>query len=225
MKRYDTITEIRKRYEEITEVRKFNHHHDSLGRFSSGGGGGAAAPVSFSTTSHEKFNEAISAARESRPAADKWRVDVHSAEDYRKKGCKCFVSEGGSTVAVTSDGDIISVCKAANETTRGVGAKLLEQAVENGGTKLDSFAGNHKFYTANGFEPVSWTPFNEEYAPPGWAESGSSPEPVVFYKYVGKGNVKGTDINAFLQRTKPFTGDDGYDDAMRYRDSQIGGTK
>ena len=165
----------------------------------------------------EQFNKAISEARESRPIDDKWRVDVHETADY--EGCKLYKSDGGSTIAV-KDGDIISVCKKIDDETTS-GKELLARAVKMGGVKLDSFEGNHRFYTKCGFEPVSWTPFNEEYAPDGWKESGCKPENVIFYKYVGIGNVKNTDVSKFMAETKPFTGDSGYDDAYAYRDSQI----
>lgn len=172
--------------------------------------------------SHKEFNKSITDARESRPEQDRWRVDVHSADEYAEKGCRCWKSNGGSTVAVTKSGDIISVCKKmGDDSVRG--KDLLSKAVEMGGTKLDSFAGNHAFYTANGFEPVSWTPFNEQYAPNGWKESGCGQEPVVFYKYVGVGKVKYTDFEQFKNAVSPFTGDDGYDKAYMYRDSKIKG--
>lgn len=168
----------------------------------------------------EQFNKSISNARSSRPETDRWRVDVHTADDYTQHGCKMWKSDGGSTVAVTKEGDIISVCKHADDNeTRGW--QLLDKAVKMGGVKLDSFAGNHEFYTRNGFEPVSWTPFNEEYAPDGWKESGCGKEPVVFYKYVGKNNVRYTDFTEFKNAVKPFEGENGYDDAYAYRDSQI----
>lgn len=168
----------------------------------------------------KQFNKDITDARNSRPVEDKWRVDVHSSEEYDEKGCKMWTSNNGSTVAVTSQGDIISVCKHMNDRTV-KGKELLSQAVSMGGTKLDSFSGNHKFYTSCGFEPVSWTPFNKEYAPDGWKESGADEEPVIFYKYVGIGNVKNLNAKEWMAKTKPFEGDDGYDNAYAYRDKQI----
>ena len=70
---------------------------------------------------------------------------------------------GGSTVAITPDGDIVALCRNENDSLRG--KQLIKFAVKNGGVKLDSFSGNHKFYTRNGFEPESWTSFNEKYTP------------------------------------------------------------
>ena len=60
-----------------------------------------------------------------------WRVDTdsHDGKDY--VGAKVYVSEGGSTFAVTKDGDIISVCKKIGDSTTS-GHELLEKAVKAG---------------------------------------------------------------------------------------------
>lgn len=172
-------------------------------------------------TKPDKFVSDLDKARSSRPDIDKWRVDnTHTAEDFESRGCRCYVSKGGSTVAVDKNGDIISVCKSAGDTSVR-GSDLLREAVRMGGNRLDSFGGNHDFYVRCGFEPVSYTPFNERYAPDGWRESGCGHEPVVFYRYVGVGNVRNTDLNAWINRTPAFTGEDGYEDAMRYRDRHM----
>lgn len=172
--------------------------------------------------SHE-FNKSIIGAKASRPIIDRWRVDVHTPQEYQEKGCKMWTSNGGSTIAVTKDGDIISVCKNANDESMS-GSSILQRAVSMGGKKLDSFSGNHNFYTKNGFEPVSWVKFDERYAPDGWKESGCARESVIFYKYVGKGNVKYAGLKGlkeFKTKTQPFRGKNAYDDAYDYRDKHI----
>lgn len=164
---------------------------------------------------HTQFVTDLDKARDTRPVQDKWRVDnTHTAQDFKERGCKCYTSRGGSTVAVDKDGDIISVCKAKGDTTTS-GSALLRHAVRMGGRKLDSFYGNDRFYVKNGFQAVSWTPFNKAYAPDGWKESGSRGESVVFYKYVGVGKAKHIPLNKLPR----FTGSNGYDNAMKYRDS------
>ena len=168
----------------------------------------------------KQFEGDLKDARDSRPDTDKWRVDLHSKEELDERGCKCYVSEGGSTVAVDKSGDIISVCKKMGDTSI-KGSDLLKNAVQMGGKKLDSFDGNHDFYVKCGFEPVSYTPFNEQYAPLGWSNSGCGHENVIFYQYVGVGNVKNTDLGSFLKNTKPFTGENGYDDAKAERDKRL----
>lgn len=166
-------------------------------------------------TTSDKFVKDLDKARDTRPVQDKWRVDnTHTSKELDERGCKCYTSKGGSTVAVDKNGDIISVCKAKGDRTT-TGADLLSYAVRMGGRKLDSFYGNDRFYVNNGFQAVSYTPFNKAYAPAGWKESGCKGESVVFYKYVGKGNAK----HIPLTKLPKFTGEDGYDNAMKYRDS------
>lgn len=88
-----------------------------------------------------------------------------SAEEFEQEhpGAVMHVTQGGSTVAVTPDGDIVGVCKKPDDNVSG--SDLLKMAVANGGKKLDAFSKLFYFYTKNGFEPVSWTPFDKEYAP------------------------------------------------------------
>ena len=97
----------------------------------------------------------------------------------------------------------------------------MEHAVKNGGIKLDSFSGNHNFYTRNGFHPVSYCEFNKEYAPVGWDEKRDELEDVVFYVYTGE--KKQTNWKIIKNSVKKFSGDDAYDEAMKYRDSFITG--
>ena len=64
----------------------------------------------------------------------------------------------------------------------------MQFAVNNGGTKLDSFDGNYGFYRVCGFEPVLWIHFNEEYSPKGsngWIKGTNHSEPILFMKYAG----------------------------------------
>ena len=124
-----------------------------------------------------------------------WRVDAPNEESFKEKahiGSLCHRTPKGSTIAISQNGNIWGLCKDPNEVLRG--SDLLAMAVKAGGTKLDSYAGNHKFYVKNGFEPVSWCKWNEEYAPPDWknyhdTHPGLKGEDVIFYRYVGIGNV------------------------------------
>lgn len=72
------------------------------------------------------------------------------------------LNKGGSIVVVKPNGDIVAVCKNDNDTVSG--SSMIQQAVANGRKKSDSYVGNHKFYCKNGFEPICWYEFNEEYA-------------------------------------------------------------
>ena len=173
----------------------------------------SSAPSSLKQVDSKQFEKDLTKARDTRPDQDKWRVDEHTKEQLDERGCKCYTSQGGSTVAVDKNGDIISVCKAKGDRTV-TGADLMRHAVKMGGTKLDSFYGNDRFYVANGFQAVSWTPFSRKYAPDGWDKSGCKGESVVFYKFVGVGKA----VHIPLTKLPKFTGKDGYDNAMAYRD-------
>lgn len=182
-------------------------------------GVGVGNSSNFTPADPTMFKHALTTAKNSCNESIRWRVDdySHSIRDYSED--ILLISPGGSTVAVTPTGDIISVCKNQNDsTTRG--KQLIEEAVKNGGVKLDSFSGNHEFYVKCGFEPVSWCEFDEQYAPPGWVKGRDIPEPVIFYKYTGK-KSQYTTASSFLDNVKAS---DDYDLAQSIRDSAIGGT-
>ena len=118
-------------------------------------------------------------------------------------------------MAVTKDGDIISVCKNPDDSLRG--KDLLKMAVANGGKKLDAYSGIFGFYTKCGFEPVSWCEFDEQYAPPDWVKGRDEPEPVIFYKYTGN-KSQFEDANEFFAAVP--TSED-YGAAQETRDGQV----
>lgn len=160
-----------------------------------------------------KFRDAMLTAKESVAPEARWRVDVHTADEYDKD--RMYLSTGGSCVAIEPNGNIVSVCKREGDVVNG--RELLRHAVENGGDRLDAFGRRlYKFYTKNGFEPVSWTPFNEEYAPDGWDKARDDAEPVIFYKYTGQQTK--LSYEEFISDTKPH---DSYDEAMSFRDKEI----
>lgn len=84
---------------------------------------------------------------------------------------------------------------------------------------MDAFGEKlYMFYTKYGFEPVSWTPFNEEYAPEGWKPEYGA-EPVIFYKHTGKQTKMS--YEEFLSNVKPFEGESGYEQAQKFRDNKM----
>lgn len=169
--------------------------------------------VKYRVVQPKEFIKALTAAKASVPEFDRWRVDIHDEADYAKD--KLFVTQGGSCVAVEPNGNVISVCKNYNEKIRG--SVLLDIAVANGGNRLDAFGeGLYNFYTKNGFEPVSWTPFNEQYAPEGWKKKRDDLEPVIFYKLANK-KVE-TTYEDFLEKTKYHS---EYSEAELKRDKEI----
>ena len=176
----------------------------------------------------QEFKTIFEEAKNSIPEDRRWRVSSeYTADEYTKM--RRFVL-GGSTVALKPSGngfDIVSVC-AVNDGAKGY--QLLEKAIKEGGDRLDAFGKRlYEFYTRNGFEPVSWTPFNEEFAPPEWKklkEAGENvkPEPIVFYRYVGKEKAKPT-YEEFIKNTEAFVGENGYDEAMKARDKEADNEK
>ena len=180
----------------------------------------AVAPKSFGSADAPSFAKSLKTAYDKmeETAPEKaWRVTVHSQQELQEEypGAKLHITDGGSTVAVTKDGDIISVCGNPGDKLRG--KDLLKLAVENGGKKLDSYSGNHGFYVKCGFEAVSWCEFDEQYAPPGWVKGRDKPEPVIFYKYTGQSNQSRNEQDIF--NSIPASAD--YDAAQAARNQSI----
>lgn len=180
----------------------------------------AVTPKSFGGADAPSFAKSLKTAYDKmeETAPEKaWRVTVHSQQELEEEypGAKLHITDGGSTVAVTKDGDIISVCKNPDDSLRG--KDLLKMAVANGGKKLDAYSGIFDFYTKCGFEPVSWCEFDEQYAPPDWVKGRDEPEPVIFYKYTGN-KSQFEDANEFFAAV-PASAD--YGAAQETRDGQV----
>lgn len=179
----------------------------------------ATGKEKFGGVKTPEFVEALTNAKASvaqeRPQ-DSWRVSSPSAEEFEQEhpGAVMHVTQGGSTIAVTPDGDIVGVCKKPDDNVKG--SDLLKIAVANGGKKLDAFSQLFGFYTKNGFEPVSWTPFDKEYAPTDWNEEYGE-EPVIFYKYTGKKTAYAKKED-FFNAVKASS---SYDEAQKARDEEI----
>lgn len=167
----------------------------------------------------KEFKQALDAAKASNPKQDAWRVDNYSHTEADYKNDALFITKKGSVIAVTPDGDIISVCakRAGNRDAEDRGRSIMEYAVKNGGKKLDSYSGNHGFYVKCGFEPVSYCKFDEKYAPPGWRKGIDKPEPIIFYKYTGKTTTSG-DYKEALKNIKISK---DYESAQAKRDKEV----
>lgn len=170
----------------------------------------------YRTVSPKSFAKSIKLAKETLEANKAWRVSAQEAKNY--KNTRNFVSKGGSTFAITNDGDIISVSKHRGDTLSG--KDILKEAVKQGGVKLDSFSGNHKFYQKCGFEPVSWCRWEDDQAPEDWDSNRDKREPIIFYRYTGKVPDKVEGPEVFFQKVAPSK---SYYEAMEYRNSLIEG--
>lgn len=197
------------------------HPRDENGRFAGGGGGSSddsegetvtsSTGVPFYVPDPDTFMTQLTEAKNSQSDDVGWRIDdySHTAEDYSKD--KLFSAQGGSTVAVTEDGDIISLCGKYGDSV--IGHELC-------------FSGLYGFYRKSGFEPVSWCEFNKDYAPPDRKAGRRKEEPVIFRKYTGnkaagkRAELK-VEMTKFLQSTKGYSGENGYDDAVKDRDATI----
>lgn len=223
---------------------------DKDGKFGSGGGGASGGGESegsstgegepsgggpaFHSPSASEFNEHFNAARDSVQEKDRWRV-AQDYDDSQYEHMDRYETDGGSTFAI-HDGDIVSVCHSADDPVRG--KELMQKAVEAGGTKLDSYDGNHGFYQKCGFEPTSWCKWSDEYAPADWkkanglapdispAELGRIPdsalkvgrEDIIFYRYTGRVSAGGA---ADFKSRVPASED--YDAAYSARDAALQG--
>lgn len=160
--------------------------------------------------SSKEFVPRLAAAKAASPPEKAWRVDTsRTPEDFDSDGISTYTVGGGSTFAVKSDGDIVSVCRVPHDTIDGerfTGRDLMASAVARGGTHLDSYSGNYGFYTDCGFEVVSRCRFDERFAPPGWDKTRDDPEDIYFMRYVGVGKVQDADEEAMWKRV-PYSTD------------------
>ena len=172
---------IHKRKEKMKEFDESKHPRDETGKFTEGVGTKAEQKrveeltkdantgtiqsrerTPFGGAKHKEYLDILVQAKKTIEPEKAWRVDDYggSIEGFKVShpNATLHITAGGSTVAIEENGDIIAVCKNTGDRVRG--SELIQLAVANGGTKLDSYAGNHKFYCKNGFEPVSWCAFN-----------------------------------------------------------------
>lgn len=210
------------------------HERESNGQFAPKGGGDNSSshseeksvkkvlPKSSKDFSHKNAHEFIGTLAKAKkslsPEDGPWRVTSYDSADQFKDwhpNAKMHITDGGSTIAVSEDGDIVGVCHNKDDPTRG--RELLKKAVENGGTKLDAYDGLFGFYTKCGFEPVSWCKFNEEYAPDDWKKGRDGAEDVIFFKYTGKPS-KYANVREF-KKTVEASAD--YDSAKEVREKDM----
>ena len=172
----------------------------------------------------EWFHEAIGAAKQANPYGA--FVDQKPLEDYGK--VKTFISpDGGVGVAVTNDGDIVSVFKNSRVSKRKNSvSSILFTALDNGGKKLDNFNSPElsQMYLQHGFVPVARIAFNDDYAPDGWNyERDGRPD---IYFWVHNGDDADTILEKMGTYEMPdpediplFTGPNAYDEAYAARDA------
>lgn len=72
------------------------------------------------------------------------------------------------------------------------------------------------------YQPVSWTKWDDAYAPEGWKESGAEPEDIIFFKYTGK-KSRLTDRQYYREMKKFYAQNQplDYGEASKKRDEDI----
>lgn len=164
------------------------------------------------------FHRSILAAKKNNP----YGVFVHAYESDEYKEMRMFVLPNGlAGVAVTGDGDIVSVFKNPEQEGSVMG-KLMLVALQNGGKKLDCFDGYlAKQYSKYGFIAESKIKFNREFAPEGWNYERDGEPDVIFFRHNGDSVEKIAETDYPLYDGKAVPVFDDYDDAVKIRDSKI----
>jgi hypothetical protein len=167
------------------------------------------------------FFDAINTAKKEIPHGP--YVTAHTPNEYLQM--KTFLtSDGHAGVAVTKDGDIVSVFNNSSKSKiKGGATQLLVTALENGGKKLDNFDGTlSRIYEQHGFVPVAKTKFNKEFAPPDWKPEFGEPD-IMFYVHNGDTTTKIAnkvgEYELFPKDKVPMF--NTYDEAAAYRDKVL----
>lgn len=181
-----------------------------------------ATPVDLRTASDpSSFYAAISEAKQGNPHGA--FVTAHDVSEYGDM--KMFLGDdNGVGVAVTKDGDIVSVFKNPNiSKSRKAVSSILLTAIDNGGVKLDNYNGElSRMYLAHGFIPVARTAFVDEYAPSDWNYERDGRPDIIFWMHNGN-DVETVARNIGTQempdlKALPLM---EYDEAAAYRDGLI----
>lgn len=147
-------------------------------------------------------------------------VDKHSKPEYQKM--KLFVTTDCTAgIAIEQDGNIVSVFNGGSR--RGVLKILMPVAIANGGKKLDNFDGRlSTMYSLYGFQPVSKTRFNRNFAPCDWNYSRDGEPDIIFWLHNGDSaeNVV-MNFGAYSVDFNSVKEFESYEEAGRYRDSLI----
>ena len=174
----------------------------------------------FLDATPEEFAKAISAAKKQCSSENAWRVDAYPASHYKDSKAR-IVTQKGSCIAVQANGDMISLCRSANEDDDVKGYMLMKEAIRRDGDRCDTFEGNFNRYVRNGMMPVSWIRWNPDpdIRPSDWKEGENEPEDVIFFMYTGHNEL--IDKDKWKETHPPIEGDNCYDRAMQIRDDAL----
>ena len=187
------------------------------------------------------YSSSLDAARAADPKYGNYvsPKDSASVQAILDKGGMVLISPDGTAgLIVTPDGDIVAAFRNQQTGKPGSLPEMLVTAIYNGGTKLDCYGiGLVNQYTQAGFVPVARVLFDERYSeltPEQVAEyrrmfNGHDPDVYVMMHNgdsaltVAKnyGDYYDTLLPEDLDSLPTFSGDEGYEQALAYRDSLL----
>jgi hypothetical protein len=189
--------------------------------------GATSQKVKLSTP--EEFHKAISEAKATNKNG--WMVDVHEVDDYAND-ILLLTEDGKSGIAVTKEGDIISVFSAVSHDKRL--NKLMQMAIAAGGKKLDCFymegdySGLPDIYQDFGFTTDATNPLDESFLGDDYKEwVKNNPDKkvkgVAAMSLSNSNSIEnfGKTTDSRTNEAPVLTGEKGYDDMIALRDKSI----
>ena len=167
----------------------------------------------------EEFYYAIEEAKKKNPHGA--FVTKHSIEEYSQM--RLFLTlDKTAGIAITKDNNIVSIFNGGEK--RGVLKTLLPLAIQKGGRKLDDYNSGKlsSMYELYGFNPISQTKFNSQFAPDDWNYERDGEPSIVFWIHNGD-SAEDVVLN-FGRYEVPWSivqEFDTYEQAEEYRDSVI----
>lgn len=169
--------------------------------------------------SSKEFHEAVEKAKKTNPHGA--FVSQHTIEEYDTM-LLFLTLDKTAGIAITKDNNIVSIFNGGEK--RGVLKTLLPLAIQNGGCKLDNF--NSKklsaMYELYGFNPISKTTFNSQFAPDDWNYERDGEPDIVFWIHNGD-SAEDVVIN-FGRYIVPWdfvTKFESYEEAENFRDMKL----
>ena len=133
----------------------------------------------FICVGYEDFAQKLEQAKDSLSEQMAWRVAQYSPDQLEQSAARCYATNGGSVVAVTSYGEILSLCRHGDDlSTHSI--DLVEFAKECGGYKLDCYAGFEKLYKRCGFEEIGRVGWDDRKAPSDWQPAFGREDTITF---------------------------------------------
>ena len=195
--------------------------------------GATVQPLDDTTAYPEAFCQALDEAIQTNKYG--LMVSAKTPQELADSEAITFMSKDGLCgAAVTADGDIEAVFRIPGGKGKRLSYQMVVTAIDNGGVKLDCYGEDLvKNYARMGFEPVAKVKWDPEYAPEGWTYGPKD----VYVMKLGDG-LTAEDVAKRLGLLEEnggfhyFTDQElnalpvmEYDEALKYRDSLIGGVQ